>query len=139
MATTGKTFKDIDHVVGLLGSNGDEGLVVVCEEPRAKTPRFSPKKVTRYIVRSGLICGYQEPSEEAFPDIEFEKAVYASAMRAKSESGFAVTLLKGWVQPVTLKAEALGCVVEVTAINGYTPYGEILCTKIVNLCRPDRE
>lgn len=129
-----QTIKMPDLTYGYLGYVDDDNLVAVIEENRFSPDLFAPKKVERFLVRSGRIRG-SLVTVEPLPDIEFEKAVLNAARGARNESRFNVLLVRNWIKPLTMKASVVGtCTIEVIVIDGFEPYGTVLCEKLVNFC-----
>jgi hypothetical protein len=129
-----QTLKTPQYTYGYLGLVDDDKIVVVFEENKFTPDQFAPKPVERYLVQRGRIRGVLT-TVEAVPDVEFEKAVYSAARNAQNPSRFAVTLVRSWRKPLTMKASFIGnCSVQVDVIEGFEPYGPLLCNKLVNYC-----
>lgn len=135
-----QTLKTPSGTYGYLGQVEDDRIVVVFSENKFSPDQFAPKPVEHYLVRSGRIRG-SLATVEALPDTSFEQAVYSAARNACNPSRFAVTLVRDWrKKPLTLKASFVGsCTVQVDVIEGFEPYGPVLCNKLVNYCFPGGE
>jgi len=127
-------------IIVYVAGDQNEALVAVIENISDDDNTFSPKKVERYLIRSGRIHASMGPSIEPFPDVAFERSVIAAAKNALSDGGLSIMVVLDWSQPVSLKGIPHGrCNVEIVGNKieaGGT--GDELFRKTINCCRPDQ-
>jgi hypothetical protein len=139
VAATQRSLVDGNMVIVYISNDQKDSLVVTVEDTSGSKDCFAPKKVVRYLVKSGRIHAVQGPHLEPFPDVAFERSVLHTAGKAATEGGFSVVTIRDWLQPVALKGVVFGnCTVEVTAFAAENDGpGPRLCAKMVNICKHD--
>lgn len=139
VAASHRNLVDGNVTVVYISNDLNDTLVNTVEDISGSNDCFAPKKIVRYLVKSGRIHAVQGPNMEPFPDVTFERSVLFAAGRAVIEGGWSVVTIKDWTQPVALKGVVYGkCTVEVSAfIAGNDGPGTKLCAKKVNICKPD--